>query len=30
MVDATDAYNLGTASALSLGKSFTTTWKDSW
>jgi hypothetical protein len=30
MVDATDAYNLGTASALSGGNSFTTTWKDSW
>ncbi|HLX47314.1 MAG TPA: G1 family glutamic endopeptidase [Streptosporangiaceae bacterium] len=30
MVDATDAYDLGTASALSGGNSFTTTWKDSW
>jgi hypothetical protein len=30
MVDATDAYSLGTASALSGGNSFTTTWKDSW
>jgi hypothetical protein len=30
MVDATDAYNLGTASALTGGNSFTTTWVDSW
>jgi hypothetical protein len=30
MIDATGAYNLGTASALSGGNSFTTTWKDSW
>lgn len=30
MVDATDAYDLGTASAVSGGNSFTTTWKDSW
>lgn len=30
MVDATNAYDLGTASALSGGNSFTTTWKDSW
>jgi peptidase A4-like protein len=30
MIDATDVYNLGTASALSGGNSFTTTWRDSW
>ncbi|HEY2579153.1 MAG TPA: G1 family glutamic endopeptidase, partial [Streptosporangiaceae bacterium] len=30
MIDATGSYNLGAASALSGGSSFTTTWKDSW
>jgi hypothetical protein len=30
MIDATGAYNLSTASALTHGNSFTTTWRDSW
>lgn len=30
MIDATQAYSLGSVSGLSGGNSFTTTWKDSW
>jgi hypothetical protein len=30
MIDATDSYNLATASAVLLRNSFTTTWRDSW
>ena len=30
MIDATDSYNLATASALVRRNSFTTTWRDSW